>query len=111
MINLREDIDKVFMDFELEYDKEENQPKKFIGDLLPKVLEKTMQLGDESILDLWQVVSDSLKGVESGCARRFWPHSSQNLLPDGLDFPHTGHKNSNLLPHSLQNLAPARFSN
>jgi hypothetical protein len=46
---------------ELEYDREENQPKKFIADLLPKVLEKTMELGDEKILDVWQVISDSLK--------------------------------------------------
>lgn len=49
------------IEVELEYDKEENQPKKFIGDLMPLVLERVMEVEDEKLFDLWQVVSDSLK--------------------------------------------------
>jgi hypothetical protein len=35
----------------------------------------------------------------------------QNLLPDLLDFPHSGQSSSNLWPQELQNLAPSSFSN
>lgn len=49
------------IEVELEYDKEENQPKKFIADLLPKVLKKLTEIDKQKILDVWQVVSDALK--------------------------------------------------
>jgi len=49
------------IEVELEYDKEENQPKKFIGDLLPKVLKKLTEVDKQKILDVWHVVSDALK--------------------------------------------------
>ena len=48
------------MEVEFEYDKEENKPKKFIGDLLPQVLEKTLALKDEKLTDILDILTQSL---------------------------------------------------
>jgi len=49
------------IEVELEYDKEENKPKKFIGDLLPKVVDKLLALNSDELINAWQVLSDSLE--------------------------------------------------
>lgn len=49
------------IEVELEYDKEENKPKKFIADLLPKVLDKLLALRSDELMNVWQVLSDSLE--------------------------------------------------
>ncbi len=46
---------------ELEYDKEENKPKKFIGDLMPKVLERLKGSSQEDMLRLLALATDSLE--------------------------------------------------
>jgi hypothetical protein len=48
------------IEVELEYDVEENKPKKFIGDLMPKVIEGISELPQDKMLDLWSLVSESL---------------------------------------------------
>jgi len=45
---------------ELEYDLEENKPKKFIGDLLPQVLKRVFSLESGKVLELVQVLNQSL---------------------------------------------------
>lgn len=45
---------------EVEYDKEENKPKKFIGDLGPKVLEKLMNGGNDQLVMLAGIMDDAL---------------------------------------------------
>jgi hypothetical protein len=49
---------------------------------------------------------DSCEGRDN-----LWPHSKQNLLPDGFAILQSGQATSNIFPHSLQNLALSRFSN
>lgn len=46
---------------ELEYDKEENKPKKFIGDLMPKLLERLKDSSQEEWLELAQVMIEALE--------------------------------------------------
>lgn len=48
------------IEVELEYDKEENKPKKFIADLMPKILEKLADLDQDKLIKAWQVMSDAL---------------------------------------------------
>ncbi len=48
------------MEVEFDYDKEENKPKKFIGDLLPQVLEKTLALKDDKLTDILDIITKSL---------------------------------------------------
>ncbi len=45
---------------ELEYDKQENRPKKFIGDLLPKLLERLAKLDKKNMAKLWQIAQGNL---------------------------------------------------
>jgi hypothetical protein len=45
---------------ELEYDKEKNKPKQFIGDLTPKLLEKIFTSNHEQLLKLFGVIKDGL---------------------------------------------------
>lgn len=49
------------IEVEFNYNKEENKPKKFIGDLLPKVMEKTMSLTGESKMRAWEQIFTSLE--------------------------------------------------
>jgi len=49
------------IEVEFNYDKEENKPKKFIGDLLPKVIEKTMVLAGENKMRAWEQIFTSLE--------------------------------------------------
>lgn len=53
-------LEQAQMEVEFEYDKTENKPKKFIGDLLPKVLEKLAKTPEDKLLSLWQVAVESL---------------------------------------------------
>ena len=46
---------------ELEYDKTENKPKKFIGDLLPKVLEKMKGADKETMIKFAAVMTEALE--------------------------------------------------
>ncbi len=46
---------------ELEYDKTENKPKKIIGDLFPRVLERLRETNHEQMLTLLQIFGTSLK--------------------------------------------------
>lgn len=46
---------------ELEYDKTENKPKKFIGDLMPKMIERLKNLTQEQQIKLLALVGDSLE--------------------------------------------------
>ncbi|MFH1889997.1 MAG: DUF4012 domain-containing protein [Candidatus Kuenenbacteria bacterium] len=48
------------MEVEFNYDKEDNKPKKFIGDLLPKVLERVMAVKDEKLFDMLDIITNSL---------------------------------------------------
>jgi hypothetical protein len=45
---------------EIDYDKNLNQPKKFLGDMLPHFVEKLSNLPPEKILDLASVFADSM---------------------------------------------------
>jgi hypothetical protein len=47
---------------EREYDKTENKPKAFIGDLAPKLIEKALAQSPETFLDLADVLDRGLKG-------------------------------------------------
>ncbi|MDO8584008.1 MAG: hypothetical protein Q7R83_02400, partial [bacterium] len=49
---------------ELEYDKEENKPKKFIGDLMPKMLEKMKAGSQEDWLKYLQLATGALETKE-----------------------------------------------
>lgn len=59
------DADNVLLELqksvELEYDKTENKPKKIIGDLLPKVLERLQGTDQEHLLTLLQTLGKSLQ--------------------------------------------------
>lgn len=46
---------------ELEYDKNENKPKKIISDLMPKVLEKLFQSNNEKFIDILSIFSKALR--------------------------------------------------
>lgn len=45
---------------ELEYDKQQNQPKKFIADLMPKLLERLAKMNKEELIKLWQIAQNNL---------------------------------------------------
>jgi hypothetical protein len=49
---------------ELEYDRTENQPKKIIGLLAPRVLERLKALPQERIIDLFRILSEALETKE-----------------------------------------------
>ncbi|KKS40179.1 MAG: hypothetical protein UV02_C0045G0003 [Candidatus Kuenenbacteria bacterium GW2011_GWA2_42_15] len=49
---------------EINYDKAENKPKKFIGDLLPMVLDKVFSLEGEQRVEALQIIFDSLKSKD-----------------------------------------------
>ncbi len=46
---------------EFGYDKEENQPKKIIADLMPKLLAKLSQVDKNKLIELWQFINNDLK--------------------------------------------------
>ena len=60
-VNAENFVRMTLIEVELEYDKEENQPKKFIADLLPKVLKKLAEIDKQKMLDVWNALSSSLK--------------------------------------------------
>ena len=63
---------------ELEYDKEENKPKKFIGDLLPKVLDRIKQGSQDDWLKYAALMSEALDTKEIQVA--FVDEDEQQLI-------------------------------
>jgi len=65
------------MEVEIEYDKEENKPKKFIGYLLPKVIDRIFSLKDDRMLEIFEVIGDAF--MEKHLLVYFYDNQYQEL--------------------------------
>ena len=61
VINSENFIKEAQLQVEFNYDKKENKPKKFIGDLMPKILNKLAEVKKDKLVSVLQVIIDSLQ--------------------------------------------------
>ncbi|MEA2007043.1 MAG: DUF4012 domain-containing protein [Patescibacteria group bacterium] len=61
-VNAENFVEKIQFEVEIDYDKEENRPKKFIADLAPKILNELFSVRDpQSVAQVFEVMGDALE--------------------------------------------------
>ncbi len=61
VVNSDNFIREAQLQVEFGYDKEENKPKKFIGDLMPKILDKLAKVNKNQLVDILQIILENFK--------------------------------------------------
>jgi len=99
-INSENFVREAQLQVEFEYDKEENKPKKFIGDLMPKILEKLGTVDNQQLMPVLQLLIDNFKekhllvylndeNLQSKIEKLGWAGEVKNSQVDYLAVVHT----------------------